>query len=156
MLLLFFAGKRRRKPWKTKFQRKRRRRKRSLTIRKRVCIVLGSEGPLQHALWNYLVLINVRSFTTTYVYLLCSGKKKKKDKKHRKSRSSGDIDKSIGDKSDAELEATKRKVDALLARRMPKHSVDVEEEYLYGSGPGQQAKESMSREPGSAEKNALR
>lgn len=84
-------------------------------------------------------------------------KKKKKDKKHRKSRSSGDIDKSIGDKSDAELEATKRKVDALLARRMPKHVVDAEEEFLYGSsGPGQQAKEAISREPGSAEKNPLR
>ena len=85
-----------------------------------------------------------------------SGKKKKRDKKHKK-RSSGDLDKSIGDKSDGELEATKRKVDALLARRMPKHIVDAEEEFLYGSGgPAQQAKESISREPASVEKNPLR
>lgn len=81
-------------------------------------------------------------------------KKKKRDKKHKKNRSSGDLDKSIGDKSDAELEATKRKVDALLARRMPKHIVDAEEEFLYG-GPAQ-SKDLSSREPGSAEKNALR
>lgn len=65
------------------------------------------------------------------------------------------MDKSIGDKSDAELEITKRKVDALLARRMPKHIVDAEEEFLYGQ-PAQQPKEPMSREPAPVEKNALR